>query len=101
MNINFLKHIRLRIREMRDMNCNFYEAKTPPKELRLSMTLIEYPEFPGYSALCFYEGDRCYIYPMAEKETLQYKAKIKECEKVWYPHFDQCSGDIYKKDEDG
>lgn len=85
MNPLFLKKIRLRIREMRDMNALYKESKTPPREIRLSMMLLEDKEFPNHGHLNFF--DSCpKIYPLFGDELEYYKKLFIEKEIEMYPH---------------
>lgn len=85
MNPAFLKKVRLRIKELREMGALYKETKTPPSEIRLSMMLVEDEEFVGHGCLHFFE--ECpMLYPVHDKELENLKQEFKNKEIEMYPH---------------
>lgn len=107
MNPKFLKKIRLRIREMRNLGLLAKEAKSAPPELRLGMSIVLDDEFEGHGYLSFY--DECLmIFPLYGENLIKLRNNMKYAERnIFYPHLADYweeyhdSGDIWKKDENG
>ena len=107
MNPNYLKKIRLRIREMRNLGLVAKEAKTRPAKLTIGMSIVLDDEFEGHGYLSFYENCLM-IYPLNGDDLIALLGEMRRCEEnEFYPHladyWDEYndSGDIWKKDESG
>jgi len=105
MNPKFLKAMRIKIRDMRDIGVVYKEAKEPPKKLTIGTMIIRDPNFPDHGLLSFF-ADCPMLYPMGPEETRAYEILIERYKHEYFPHLGEFekhadSGDIWKKDKDG